>query len=104
LVTWLPENVFRWVGGQGVQLGAAHDEQNTRAGFAAFVSGKSKAHSGMLGDDAGGKSSSSKKGPAPRAEGEGAKNADQSQGEKGAATGNKVAGGGTRIDSSGQDS
>lgn len=92
LVTWLPENVFRWVGGQGVQLGAAHDEQNTRAGFAAFVSGKSKAHSGMVSDDE--KSSSSKKGPAPKAEGEGAKGANQGQGEEGAATGgNKVAGG-----------
>ncbi len=30
LITWLPENVFRWVGGQGVQLGESHDEQKAR--------------------------------------------------------------------------
>ncbi len=30
LVTWIPENVFRWVGGQGVQLGEGGDEQRAR--------------------------------------------------------------------------
>ena len=98
LVTWLPENVFRWVGGQGVQLGAPQDEQNVRAGFAGFASGKSKAHEAS----ANLKASSSSKGPAPKAESEGAKGDSQGQGEQGAATGgNKVAGGGTRTDPKG---
>ncbi|MHB1752202.1 MAG: DotA/TraY family protein [Acidiferrobacter sp.] len=30
LITWIPENVLRWVGGQGVQLGETHDEQKAR--------------------------------------------------------------------------
>ena len=34
LITWIPENVMRWVGGQGVQLGEGGDEQQTRQSFA----------------------------------------------------------------------
>ena len=30
LITWIPENVMRWVGGQGVQLGEGGDEQRAR--------------------------------------------------------------------------
>ena len=31
LITWIPENVMRWVGGQGVQLGEGGDEQRARS-------------------------------------------------------------------------
>ena len=35
LITWVPENVMRWVGGQGVQMGEGQDEKNTREKFVA---------------------------------------------------------------------
>lgn len=40
LVTWIPENVFRWVGGQGMQLGEEAAEGQTRTMFAGFASSK----------------------------------------------------------------
>ena len=98
LITWLPENVFRWIGGHGVQLGAPQDEQGTRAQFAAFAAGKSTVNQSVQRTGAGaGKGGGA--GPAPGAEGETAKNAGQGQGEIGAAAGgNKVAGGGDRVE------
>ena len=37
LILWVPDNVLRWVGGQGPQLGEGHDEQQTRQMFAGAV-------------------------------------------------------------------
>lgn len=35
LITWIPENVMRWVGGQGAQLGEQKHAQSIEAGFVA---------------------------------------------------------------------
>lgn len=37
LIAYIPENVFRWVGGQGVQLGGPEAEKQTRSTIAAVV-------------------------------------------------------------------
>lgn len=39
LITWIPENVMRWVGGQGVQLGEQQAEGQARQTFVAAVGG-----------------------------------------------------------------
>ena len=36
LITWIPENVMRWVGGQGAQLGEQKHAQSIEAGFVAM--------------------------------------------------------------------
>ena len=48
LITWIPENVMRWVGGQGVQLGEEGNEQQTRSAFVGFASKKNETTSGAL--------------------------------------------------------
>ncbi len=53
LVTWIPENVFRWVGGQGVQLGEGGDEQRARSHVDA-VGGFVNKNAGQKAKDAGG--------------------------------------------------
>ena len=49
LILWVPDNVLRWVGGQGPQLGDEGHEQQTRSVFAGFASSKSGAAQAALG-------------------------------------------------------
>ena len=57
LVNWIPENVFRWVGGQGVQLGEGGDEQRARGhvdAVGAFVNKNAGPQKARSADGAGG--------------------------------------------------
>ncbi|MHB1512062.1 DotA/TraY family protein [Acidiferrobacter sp.] len=89
LITWIPENVMRWVGGQGVQLGEGQDEQKTRGSFAA-VGGVIQKGGGK--PDA--KGMGGKKGPGVAG---GEDRSESSPGdETGGKGGNSVAGGGEK--------
>ena len=90
LVTWIPENVFRWVGGQGVQLGEGGDEQKARGHVDAvggFVNKGAGQKAAKDADGAGGV----EKGP-----GAGADAAREKAG--GESSGTDVAGGGDVVD------
>ena len=85
LVTWIPENVFRWVGGQGVQLGEGGDEQRARGhvdAVGAFVNKGSCAQKARSADGAG--------------EGAGAGGGSEGIGGEGVG-GNDIAGGGETV-------
>jgi conjugal transfer/type IV secretion protein DotA/TraY len=92
LITWIPENVLRWVGGQGVQLGEAHDEQKARGhvdavgGFVNKGAGPQKKGAGARGG------SGARKGPGAGAAAEGKADGEE-MGSDGVG-GNDVAGGG----------
>ena len=90
LILWVPDNVLRWVGGQGPQLGDQQHEQDTRAVFGGFSSNKSKATSAVLGrgDQEGGGGNGGA--PDKKAENQGGEHTAQASSEKT----NDVAGGG----------
>ena len=95
LITLLPEKVFRWVGGQGAQLGGGQDERHARAAFvgaAGVVQRPQKLPGGQGAAGAGpGAQAEGGAGLAPGA-GTGEDPAQASGG------GNKVAGGGARTE------
>ena len=89
LITWLPENIFRWVGGQGVQLGEGGDEQKARShvdAVGAFVNKNPNAKA----KDAAGGASGVEKGPGAGGDAAGA-------GVGGGRGENDVAGGGETM-------
>ena len=91
LITWIPENVMRWVGGQGVQLGEGHDEQRARGhvdAVGAFVNKGSGAQKARSADGAG-------EGPGPGV-GAGGGEGEEVGGEK--VGGTDVAGGGDVVE------
>lgn len=93
LITALPERVFRWVGGQGAQLGGGGDERTARA---AFVGAAGVVQRPQKLPQAGAA------GAGPGAQGAGVEGAGKGPGAsadlEAAAGGNKVAGGGTRVE------
>ncbi len=95
LITSLPEKVFRWVGGQGAQLGGGGDERQARAGFVAAAGVVTRPQK-IAGGAAGGG------GPGVQAEGAEAGGAEKAtaagEDPTTGASGNRVAGGGNRTE------
>ena len=91
LVTWIPENVFRWVGGQGMQLGEEAAEGQTRTMFAGFASSKGGVVSSTVAKGAEEKERAAAEANEKGAENQGGQNTAQASSEKT----NDVAGGGS---------
>ncbi len=47
LITWIPENVMRWIGGQGTQLGEQQHAKSIEAGFAAMAKTRGSQRDGI---------------------------------------------------------